>query len=74
MVGINSSKPPFTSKILHYDFHKRSIAVKKIRKRKNSSESISMLKLDERLVIFQVKMGLFEPFLAMIWNLGGFGY
>ena len=74
MVGINSGESPFTGEILHYDLHKRGITGKKMRERKKSSACFSMLGLDERLVVIQVKIGLLEPFFAKVWDFSGFGY
>ena len=74
MIGINLVKPSFTSEISHYGFHQRSITVKKIGERKNSSDGFSMFRLDERFIILQIKMCLLKPLFTMIRDLSSLGY
>jgi len=74
MIGKNLAKPPFTSEISHYGLHQRSITVKKIGERENSSDGFPMFRLDERFIILQIKMRLFKPLFTMIRDLGSLGY
>ena len=74
MIGKYLAKPPFTSEISHYGLHQWSITVKKIGERKNSSDVLPMFRLDERLIVLQIKMCLFKPLFTMIRDLGSFGY
>jgi len=67
VIGIKARKPPLTTRILHDQFHERSILISQKYEWENSRELPQTTSLNVRLIMMPIYLLLLMPLFSNIW-------